>query len=435
MNTRKVVKNAGWIIGCKLFKAVLSLLITMLTARYMGPSNYGLINYAAGIVAFAAPVMRLGLDAVLVHMIVKHPEHEGKTVGTAIVLNSASALMCIVGVTAFAAVVNKGEADTIIVCALYSTLLLFQALEMIQYWFQAKLMAKYSAMAMVFAYICVSTFQILLLITQSHIYWFALSHAIDFLIISIVLIIVYRKKAIQPLKFSADIAKELLSEGKYYILSSLMITVFQQIANIMLKLMIGNESVGYYSAAATCASMASFVFAAVIDSMRPMIFEAKNRGKDQFDIALTQLYSIVIYAALMVSFLMCIASPLIIKIVYGAQYASSVNALRIVCWFTAFSYTGTINNIWIVVNGKQKYLLIVNLCGAISNIILNMTMIPLLGIIGASIATVCTQFFTNIIVGFFIKPLRENNMLIIKSLNVINIYKFIRSFFCNDMAK
>ena len=52
MGSFAAVKNASWIIGCKLAKAVLTLIVTMLTARYLGPSNYGLINYAASIVTF-----------------------------------------------------------------------------------------------------------------------------------------------------------------------------------------------------------------------------------------------------------------------------------------------------------------------------------------------------------------------------------------------
>ena len=82
----KVIKNASWIIGCKLAKAVLTLIVTMLTARYLGVANYGLINYAAGIVAFVAPIMKLGLDAIAVHEIVNKPEIEGQTVGSIICL-------------------------------------------------------------------------------------------------------------------------------------------------------------------------------------------------------------------------------------------------------------------------------------------------------------------------------------------------------------
>lgn len=421
MRVGKVAKNAGWIIGCKLVKAILALFITMLTARCMGPSNYGLINYAAGIVAFFTPIMKLGIDSVLVHQIVQYPQKEGETVGTAMVLNVVSSILCIIGVTAVSAILNPGENETIVICALYSTMLIFQAIEMVQYWFHAKLMAKYISMAMVASYLCVSIFQIILLINQSHIYWFALSHSIDFLIIAVVLLVIYHRKADQPLRFSWERANALLRVGVYYIFSALMITVFQQTDRIMLKTMLGNEAVGFYSAAVTCSGMISFVFVAVIDSARPKIFEAHKIGKQKFEDALSKLYTVIIYSALFVSLLVTLFAPLIIHIMYGKEYAPSVNALRVSAWFITFSYIGTVKNIWIITNHKQKYLLAMNFCGAVTNIILNALLIPLYGVIGASIATVTSEIFTNVILGFMLAPIRENNMIMLKSLRFRNV--------------
>ena len=97
MDKKKIIDNASWIIGCKLVKAVL----TFLTARYLGASNYGLINYAASLVTFMTPVMKLGLDAILVHELINDADHQGEILGTSIVLNTLSALLCIIGVVTF----------------------------------------------------------------------------------------------------------------------------------------------------------------------------------------------------------------------------------------------------------------------------------------------------------------------------------------------
>ena len=48
----KIVKNASWIIVGKIAQMVLSLLISLLTARFLGPANYGIINYASAYIAF-----------------------------------------------------------------------------------------------------------------------------------------------------------------------------------------------------------------------------------------------------------------------------------------------------------------------------------------------------------------------------------------------
>ena len=41
----KVVKNASWIIGVRIIQAILAFVISSLTARYLGPSNFGVLGY------------------------------------------------------------------------------------------------------------------------------------------------------------------------------------------------------------------------------------------------------------------------------------------------------------------------------------------------------------------------------------------------------
>jgi O-antigen/teichoic acid export membrane protein len=135
----KVAKNGIWIISCKIAQSFLSIIVTMLTARYLGPSNFGLINYAASIVAFVMPIMQLGLNAILVQEIVNKPEKEGETIGTTLIMTQISAFLCIIGVSLFAFIANANEKITFIVCVLYSIQLIFYSIELIQYWFQAKL--------------------------------------------------------------------------------------------------------------------------------------------------------------------------------------------------------------------------------------------------------------------------------------------------------
>ena len=424
----KSFSNACWIIGCKLIKAVLTLVTTMITARYLGVSDFGVINYAAGLVAFVVPIMKLGIDSVLVHQIVEKPDAEGEIVGTSIVLNLISAFLCILGIGAFVCIANRGEEETIIVCVIYSVLLVFQAVEMLQYWFQAKLMSKYSSMAMLFAYIIVAASQILMIVFKVNIYWFALSYSIDYLFISLILLIAYAKKGTQKFKFSFKRAKELFSISKYYIVSSLLVTVFSQTDRIMLKLMIDSEATGIYSAAATCAGMTSFIFAAIIDSMRPVIFQvAKDEDKTLFHKRMTELYSVIIYFSLIQCVVITLLSPIIIKIMYGEEFAASVNALRIVVWFTTFSYLGSVRNVWMLAENKQKYLWIINLSGALGNVILNLILIPIMGLNGAAVASLCTQIFANVIIGYIVRPISFNNKLMVRGLNPKHIVDMVKN--------
>ena len=416
-DSRKIISNAAWIIGCKIVKAILTLLVTMLTARYLGVANYGLIDYARGIVAFVAPIMGLGLNSVAVHEIVNYPEAEGETVGSIITMCLASSLFCILGVFCFALLANSDEPITIAVCVIYGVTLIFQAIEMLQYWFQAKLLSKYSALAMLVSYIAVSIIQTLLLIHHADIRFFALSYSVDFLVIAIILVIVYGRIGKQKMTFSMKRSKELLSVSKFYIISALMITIFNNTDRIMLKLMVGDTATGIYAAAHTCASMTSFIFVAIIDSMRGTIFESRNESISKFEANMTGLYSVIIYFSLIQCFAVTILAPVIIRIMYGVTYVDSVSVLRIAVWFSTFSYLGTVRDIWLLSEGLQSLLWKINLSGAVMNVLLNSLLIPLWGPSGAAVTSVISQLFTEVITGFIIKRIRKNNMLMLAGAN------------------
>jgi O-antigen/teichoic acid export membrane protein len=196
-----------------------------------------------------------------------------------------------------------------------------------------------------------------------------------------------------------------------------MVTVFVQTDKIMMTLMINETATGYYSAAVACAGITNFVIGAIIDSARPVILEAKKVAQAEYEKGITVLYSAIIYLALAQSLVMTIFARPLITILYGAEYLPASNILQVLVWYTTFSYLGGAKDIWILAEEKQKYLVVLNFAGAVSNVILNLILIPMLGATGAAIASLITQFFTNIAMMFVIKALRRNGVLIWRATN------------------
>lgn len=422
----KVLNNASWIIGCKVVQSLISFVIGMITARYLGPSQYGLISYAASVVAFFQPIVKLGFDSTLVQEFINDPEEEGKTLGTSLVFSIIASIASIVGIFSFVFLVNAGETETIIVCFLYSFLLLFQACEMTQYWFQSKLQSKYASVSALIAYICVSIYKIYILVSAKGVRWFAVSHVIEVAIISLLLIWLYFKVGGQKLSFSVSLGKRMLRKSKYYIWSGLMVILFQQTDRIMLKLMLGETETGYYSAALTCVGITAFVFAAVIDSARPSILEGHKVSKQLFEKRMILLFSIVTFLSLGQSLFMTIFAKPIISILYGSEYLPSIGILQISVWFVTFGYYGMVRNVWILAEGKQKWLLPINVIGAIINVVGNALLIPFIGASGAALASVITQFLTNFALCFFVKSMHPVAKMMLWSLNPKYVIQYLK---------
>ena len=208
----------------------------------------------------------------------------------------------------------------------------------------------------------------------------------------------------------------------------MMIVIIQNTDHIMLTSIVGKTENGYYSAAITAAVVVQFVYTAIIDSYRPLILSAKKTDNDEYESNISGLYSIVIYALLIQSLMFTIFAPLIINILYGQEYMAAVPVLRILTWYLAFSFMGSIRNIWILAEGKQKYLPFINLVGVVFNIVLNAFLIPIWGAGGAAIASLASQFVMNFALGFVFKPIRYNNVLMLRGLHPKCFVKEIKVF-------
>jgi len=417
MQKNKIYQNAKWILMCRITQSLIQVVVGMLSARYMGPSNYGLIHYASSIVAFFVPIMQLGMQSTLVQEYIEDLENSGCILGTSLAMNLLSAVACMVGVTAFSMIANCGETTAIIVCALYSISLFFQAFEMLQYWFQAKLLSKYSSSAMLISYVVVSAYKIYLLASGKSVYWFALSHAVEYAAMGALLLIAYKKNNKQKISFSIKTAAKLFRRSRPYIPAMLMEILYNSAGSILLTLFCGETENGYYAAAVTCACITGFVFRAIFDTARPVILESRKESRPKFERNVSQAYSITIWISLLQSIGFTVFAALIVSILYGSTYLPAIPVLRILIWSKVFSYIAYVRNIWILAEEQHKTLFTINLTGAVVNIALNLWLIPAWAAKGAALATVLTLIFTDFLMGFILKPIRPNNKLLLKGLN------------------
>lgn len=418
---RKVVRNAGWIIAGKVFHMLLTFFIGLLSARYLGPSNYGLINYAALYITFFTALCTLGINSVIVKDFVDHPQEEGVTVGTTLVLRAASSLLSAVMIVGLVCIVDAGETLTIVVVALCSLSLLFQVFDTINYWFQARLQSKFSAIATSISYTVVSAYKVILLICRMDVRWFALATSLDYIVAAVVLLIAYRKNGGPRLVFFWEKGKQLLAGSKSFILCGMMVAIYNCTDRFMLKHMLSEAAVGYYAVATSICSMWVFVLSAIIDSMYPSIMQAHLESAAVYEKRNRQLYAIVFYLSVLVSAVITAAAGLIVRILYGEAYLPAVGPLQIITWYTAFSYLGVARNAWMVCENKQKYLTPIYIGAAATNVLLNALMIPAWGASGAAAASLITQITTIFVFPSLVRGLRPNAKMMLDAILLKNV--------------
>lgn len=408
LSKNRVVQNAGWLIAGKVINMILSFFVGLLTARYLGPNNYGLINYANAYTTFFFSLCTLGINSIIVKEFTDHPNNVGQIIGSTLILRAISSVLSfgiIIGIASFA---DANETLTLIVVALCSLGLIFQIFDTFNYWFQYKLLSKYCAIATTIAYVIVSAYRIALLAMHKDVTWFAITSSIDHIVIAIILIVTYQKHGGSKLSFSIDRCKSLLKKSHHFILAGLMVSIYGATDKLMLKQMLDEANVGYYSTAVAVCNIWVFVLSAIIDSLNPVIMEKHNSDYDGYVLYNKRLYAIVFYLSVAVSIGFMLFSTPIIKTLYGEAYLPAAMPLKIITWYTAFSYLGVARNAWIVCEEKQHFLKYLYIGAAITNVLLNLILIPKFGSSGAAMASLITQISTILIFPAMIKDLRPN---------------------------
>lgn len=386
---------------------VISLVISILSARYLGPTNYGTLNYTASIVTLFSSIATLGMESVVIKRFIEEPKNEGKYIGGCIGLRTISSILSTLTICFIVCVLNPGDNVKLVMALLQSLQLLFRSVHILDSWFQRHLKSKFVSIGKMIAGILVAAYKIYLLLSSKSVIWFALNNTLSDLIVAIILYLFYRKEGNQRIEYRLDYGRDVLKDSYHFIISGLMVALYGQMDKIMIGKALTDAEVGLYSIATGICGMWIFIPIAVINSYRPMIMELKNRGEESLYIRrLKQLYSAIIWMCIGVSSFICIFGKVIIQIMYGEAYLGATSALKIAIWFETFSMIGTARGIWIVSENKNRYVKYYLGIGVLVNLVLNTALIPVWGIDGAALATLVTQITTSLIAPLFFKDTR-----------------------------
>ncbi|MCB7070218.1 flippase [Caldibacillus sp. 210928-DFI.2.22] len=422
----KIIHNTSWLVGDKVFTMIIGVFVMALVARYLGPENYGLYNYALAFVTLFTALSTLGLETLSVKSIVQQEEEEGTILFTSLVLRVIGGIVLTLLASVIIRFIAPNDERVHLLVLIMSFTMIFKSLEVIEYWIQAYQKSKISSLIRMGAYILSALLKVGFVILEGNLYHLALIYMSDTLIVGIALVVAYFKNRTSNTrwKFKFQYAKSILSQSWYLIISGLMITIYMQIDKVMLGSMLSNkEELGIFSAATQIAGLWYFVPMAIITSFKPVIMSKKKTDENSYVNAVQFLYTIVAWLSIGFGVFILLTSRIIIKILYGSEYLEAAGILSVSIWAGTFAMLGTAASTWLVCEGLQKYSTVLVISGAITNVSLNFILIPILGGYGAAIATLATQFISNFVVPLFIKKVRYSSIMMMKAFMLKGLKK------------
>jgi len=423
---RKILTNINWLTFEKFLKIFISVFVFAWVARYLGPEKFGQMNYAIAFVMLFSFLSSLGLENILVREIVAKPDKKSEYLGSAFLASFFGSLL-LMFIASIAIFFIEPENFTIqIFVFIIAFAYIFKPFNVIDFWFQSQVQSKYSAYSRSIAFFIVSSFKIVLILTQAPLIFFIFVFASEFLFVAILLIYFYYKKGAIPFKkweANAKTIKELLKDSWPLMLSSIAMIIYMRIDQIMIGNILGEFQVGLYSAAVKISEVWYVVPNIIVMSTFPSIIRTRENNKEKYLNRFQILYDSFLWFTVIIAFLVSFIAPFIIDLFYGNEYSFSASILSVHIWTGVFVFWGFVNGKYLIAENYTKIVFGITLFGAFINILLNIFLLNYIGVLGAAIATLITQFLTGTLLLLFISKTR---LLFKMQMNAFNIFRLLQ---------
>ena len=413
---QKYLKNTGWMFFGRFVTLGISFFIGIYIARYLGPANYGLLNYVMSFVGLFGFLASFGVEGIVSREIIKDHDKKDELIGTAFYIKLIGSFIAILSVFAVSLFTTK-DIFTLGLIWIFSLSFIPQAFGVIEIYFQSQVLSKKVVSAQIISNVLSVVLKIICITFDKGIFWLTLIFLIEASIHGTILLFSFRKfgNHIRDWRFNAGIAKSILKDSWPLMLSSVAIGIFMKIDQVMIKNMLGNEQAGIYAVAVKLSEAWYFIPVLICGSLSPSIMKAYSISKELFESRIKKLYSLMFWSSFAIAIITTFLAYPIIKILFGDYYLGSVIVLQIYIWAGISVFLGVVLGQFLLANNLTKIGFYNTLLGLLTNIILNIILIPIFGISGAAFATLIS--YTQTIFGIFIfKESRHHLLLILKSI-------------------
>ena len=429
-----VFKNIVWQLLEKVVRLSVTVIVSALLARYLGPDGFGQYNFINALISIALVVTSLGFNRILVRDSTScKTENEHVTlVTTAYYLRLIAAILVFILLSLFF-IYSDDENGIIYAISLAS--IIFVSFDVIDYHLQGQSIFKVATTCRIVSFLVASALRVWLVYIEANISYFYGTILVEYAIAGMLIYAVTQKKynktvRIKTSSFSREKAKVLLKESWPEIIAGFGAIIFMKMDQIMLQYMQGPASVGIYSAATRISEAWYFLPTAIVAATFPVFMRKHNNQKDQSVLLkdIGHVISVLVWLSIIAAIAINIIGDDLISIVFGSQYTNSAIILKLHIWAGIFLCMGIASGSWLVAQKKLKLNLYRNMAGLAINFILNIILIPRYGAPGAAIATIAGLAMAFLIFDLFNKELRKMFFIKLIAFSPIQFYKSIKFF-------
>lgn len=427
ISVKNATFNTFWIVIEKVLRIGIAFFVTPMVTNYLGLTDYGQYTYVTTYYNLFIVFVDLGLGNAIVKEFIKHKDNP-RVHGSLYILRLFGSIISSLSMFLVYVVVGEEDTSLLILMGIASLKFIFISLGSIDLYLQS--ISKFKTISIIrnIAYLMITVMQIVFVLLKLPLMYFMISFSIEILLVEIGMFITYKNQGGQIQKWEID-WKYLVSILKDYypiIITAFASTVSLRISQILIGEMINKESLGIYSIAIKLTEIWYFAISSVNAVLVPILLGKKENNDKKYKSYMQRMFDLMTWVGLGVVLLVIVSTQILLYLLYDPVYWDAGKYVLIYSLNMLTSAQAVATSVWYLSENLQKFSMRISIAGMLLSFFLNYILIRLFGVYGAASATILSSLFILWILPLFSKKTRPIVFMLLKSLNLFNIYRDIR---------
>ncbi|MBK9990377.1 MAG: flippase [Verrucomicrobia bacterium] len=413
---RRVTGNVVWLGAESLLRLVIAFFVGAWVARALGPSQFGLLNYATAFCAPFAAFVALGINSLVVRDLARETEFEKEILGSAFGLKLCGAVMGFVVGGAAIMLTPRVDARALGLIAITLASLFLQTGDVLDLWFQGRGEARIPAWIRSGSSLLTNALKVGLVLLDASLYWFAVASVVELLFTMLGCLIAYYRRCTgsRQWQWNGARARRLLAEAWPLAGAGVAIQIQAYCDQVLLGSMSSAEEVGIYAAAIRLVAVFGFLPVAVATAAAPEITRAYASGKPTYYRRIRDVYRFMLLAGLLMGLPLLVMPITIVKMVFGPIFLPAAVLLPLMSIRVLLGNLGVARGLFLTNENMFTHAFITACVGAVLNIILNLIFIPRWGAMGCVVSSLLS-FTANVVLCEVLHPRGRINLRLMLS--------------------
>ncbi|WP_298500656.1 flippase [uncultured Methanobrevibacter sp.] len=404
---RTIFANMSWLMVSQIITSICAFVWTILMARYLGPSDYGIFGTAVSFTVLFSVLSDFGVTTYIVRSISIDLEHEDKYLNNAISLKLFLSLLYLSAVT-IALLLLGWDNYVVLICLLFAIESLIKSFQFaFCSSFQAHELMKYQAISNIILNVLTLTFIVIVSFTKFGLLGITFAYIFANIVGLIYTVLVINNKIIKP-RFSFDLSfyKKLILAGIPFALTGIFYTIYYSIDIVMITHFTSTYFTGLYNSAYKLINVLTLFYSIYSSVIFPVMSKLFVDEKDMLHFSFVKSIKYLSLVTIPIAVFTFFYGYDIINI-YGSEYAEAGAVLKILIWTVCFLFVNGACSLILNASHKEYSVTKIYSMAAIFNVILNLILIPKYSVFGASIATVLSEILILLLQFYMVSKINQ----------------------------